>query len=284
MASHALRRTRSPRTARTAVALVASTGLALTAVAAGAAAADSVPADASAGSLHGSGTAALASGAREVITTNKAVTVNADAAVSEDVTTASAVERTEDTVAVQKAAAEKKAAEEKAAAEREAAAEEAAQQEAQAAEADAATDTAQADGAEEVATAADLTSSESSSTATSSTTVSGSSVGAAIAATALQYQGVPYVSGGSTPSGWDCSGFVQWVYAQHGISLPRTSYAQGAAGTIVSAAQAQPGDIVYYGGHVGIYVGDGMMVDAGNTRVNTIYRAVYDSPQYVHVG
>lgn len=282
MASHALRRTRSPRTA---VALVASTGLALTAVAAGAAAADSVPADASAGSLHGSGTAALASGAREVITTNKAVTVNADAAVSEDVTTASAVEKTEDTVAVQKAAAEKQVAQEAAAkkAADEAAAKNAAE-EAAAAD-DAATTTTQAEDTTAAATTtAASTSSESSSTATSSTTVSGSSVGAAIAATALQYQGVPYVSGGSTPSGWDCSGFVQWVYAQHGISLPRTSYAQGAAGTIVSAAQAQPGDIVYYGGHVGIYVGDGMMVDAGNTRVNTIYRAVYDSPQYVHVG
>ncbi|ETJ42508.1 NLP/P60 family protein, partial [human gut metagenome] len=49
-----------------------------------------------------------------------------------------------------------------------------------------------------------------------------------IVAIALQYQGVPYVSGGTTPAGWDCSGFVQYVYAQAGISLPRTSYAQGA--------------------------------------------------------
>ncbi|WP_315502093.1 C40 family peptidase [Actinomyces radicidentis] len=268
MASHALRRTRSPRTA---VALVASTGLALTAVAAGAAAADTVPADASAGSLHGSGTAALASGAREVITTNKAVTVNADAAASEDVTTASAVERTEDTVAVQKAAAEKKAAEEAAAAR---AAEEAAATE-QASAAATTPDTTTQD-------AAATTSSSGASTA--STTTSGSSLGAAIAATALQYQGVPYVSGGSTPSGWDCSGFVQWVYAQHGISLPRTSYAQGAAGTTVSAAQAQPGDIVYYGYHVGIYVGNGMMADAGNTAVDTVYRAVWGSPTYVHIG
>lgn len=115
--------------------------------------------------------------------------------------------------------------------------------------------------------------------------VPASAAGSSIAAIAMQYQGVPYVYGGSTPAGWDCSGFVQYVYAQAGISLPRSSYGQGASGTLVSAAQAQPGDIVYYGSHVGIYMGNGMMIDAGTPRTGTSYRAVYGTPiGYVRVG
>ncbi|MCL3778102.1 MULTISPECIES: C40 family peptidase [unclassified Actinomyces] len=109
--------------------------------------------------------------------------------------------------------------------------------------------------------------------------------GSSIVGIALQYQGVPYVSGGADPSGWDCSGFVQYVYAQAGISLPRTTYAQAAAGTLVSAAEAQPGDIVYYGYHVGIYVGDGMMIDAGTPSTGTVYREIWGAPSgYVRIG
>ena len=115
--------------------------------------------------------------------------------------------------------------------------------------------------------------------------VAGSANGSSIVAIAMQYQGVPYVSGGTDPSGWDCSGFVQYVYARAGISLPRTSYAQGAAGTLVSAAEAQPGDIVYYGYHVGIYAGGGMMIDAGTPATGTVYRPIWGSPTgFVRVG
>lgn len=109
--------------------------------------------------------------------------------------------------------------------------------------------------------------------------------GSSILGLALQYTGVPYVYGGSTPAGWDCAGFVQYVYGQAGIALPRTSQAQGSAGTLVSAAEAQPGDIVYYGYHVGIYAGDGMMIDAGTPETGTVYRPVWGSPiGYIRVG
>lgn len=84
-----------------------------------------------------------------------------------------------------------------------------------------------------------------------------------IVAIAMSLIGVPYVYGGTTPAGFDCSGFVQYVYAQAGISIPRTSSAQGAAGTMISYAEAQPGDLVWHAyGHVGIYAGNGMVIEA----------------------
>lgn len=89
-------------------------------------------------------------------------------------------------------------------------------------------------------------------------------------ANALNEVGVPYVWGGSSPStGFDCSGLVQWAYGQAGIQLPRVADQQEQIGTQVSSlAQAQPGDLVFYGNpayHVGIYLGNGYMVDAPNT-------------------
>ena len=86
---------------------------------------------------------------------------------------------------------------------------------------------------------------------------------------------VPYVSGGNTPAGWDCSGFVQYVFAQMGISLPHYSGAQAALGTAVpSLAEAQPGDIIANGAHSGIYVGNGMVVNALNPKAGTVYTPV----------
>ena len=80
---------------------------------------------------------------------------------------------------------------------------------------------------------------------------------------ACQFIGNPYVWGGtSLTNGADCSGFVQSVYAHFGVSLPRTSSAQRSAGYEVSYSEAQPGDIICYNGHVGIYVGDGQIVNA----------------------
>lgn len=80
-------------------------------------------------------------------------------------------------------------------------------------------------------------------------------VGSSIVATARHYLGTPYRSGGSTPAGFDCSGFTSYVYRQYGISIPRTSGGQGSCGSYVSKSQLRPGDIVSFPGHVGIYVG-----------------------------
>lgn len=108
--------------------------------------------------------------------------------------------------------------------------------------------------------------------------------GGSIADIALRYLGVPYVYGGTTPSGFDCSGFVGYVYAQAGIGLPRTSGAQGAAGHVISAAAARPGDIVAYGYHVGIYLGEGKMVHAPQPGQRVSVSAIWGSPQYVRIG
>ena len=96
---------------------------------------------------------------------------------------------------------------------------------------------------------------------------SSSGSGSSIVDYATQFVGDPYVWGGtSLTSGADCSGFTQSVYAQFGYSLPRTSYEQQNWGTEVSYADAQPGDLICYGGHVAIYMGNGQIVHASNSR------------------
>ena len=95
----------------------------------------------------------------------------------------------------------------------------------------------------------------------------GSGVGADIAAYAQTFIGVPYVYGGASPSGFDCSGFVQYVYKHFGYSLPRGSNDQYKKGTAISKSELQPGDLIFFDNgtgnptsHVGIYIGDGKMV------------------------
>ncbi|MCU1634975.1 MAG: NlpC/P60 family protein [Cryobacterium sp.] len=96
---------------------------------------------------------------------------------------------------------------------------------------------------------------------------------------AMQYQGVPYVFGGATPAGFDCSGFVMYVYAQFGVSLPHSSTAQGAAGTRISEADARPGDLVIMDGHDGFYAGNGNILHApyegASVRVQPIWTSDY---------
>ena len=106
--------------------------------------------------------------------------------------------------------------------------------------------------------------SESSSSSSSS---SSSGSGSSVVNYATQFVGNPYVWGGtSLTNGADCSGFVQSVSAPFGVRRPRTSYEQQNAGTEVSYADAQPGDLICYGGHVAIYMGNGQIVHASNSR------------------
>lgn len=108
---------------------------------------------------------------------------------------------------------------------------------------------------------------------TSQTAPSGNvAFGRQIADFALQFVGNPYVYGGtSLTNGADCSGFVQSVYKNFGISLPRTSGEQGKSGTSVgSLANAQPGDLIWYSGHIGIYIGNGQLVHASTSKTGII--------------
>lgn len=93
-----------------------------------------------------------------------------------------------------------------------------------------------------------------------------SSIASAIVADSYKYLGVKYVYGGSSPSGFDCSGFTQYLFKQYGISLPRSAAGQLYGGQKVNGlAEAQPGDIICYAGHVALYIGNNQVIHAPYT-------------------
>lgn len=119
---------------------------------------------------------------------------------------------------------------------------------------------------------------------------SSSGLGADIVATAKQYMGTRYSYGGSSPRGFDCSGFTMYIYSQYGYSLPHsaTSQWQSSSGTTVARADLQPGDLVFFCdpsrsngkacSHVGIYIGDGDFIHASSSsgvRINSLYENYY---------
>jgi cell wall-associated NlpC family hydrolase len=107
--------------------------------------------------------------------------------------------------------------------------------------------------------------------------------------TAMKYVGVPYVFGGSTPDGFDCSGFIRYVFGKSGVSMPRMADAQFELGQAVSKQRLQPGDLVFFttyapgASHVGIYLGEGKFINASSSRGVVVDRMdnSYWGPRYI---
>ena len=254
--------------------VAASSGLALTMItsAANAAGGNTQSLERSAGALSVS----PAAKAEALITQNAPIEVDADVAADADTLATSEVTTeapgpSEEELAAQ---AEAEAQAEQAAAEQ-AAAEEA--------EAQAQAEQAAAEQAESQAAPAVSTEDDAEPTAAPASSSVPQGVGSDAVAIGSNYLGTPYAWGGGAPGGFDCSGFVSYVYAQMGISLPHQSGDILNSGTVISASEARPGDILWWPGHVGIYAGNGQVLHSTPGPGVSITN-IWGSPTYLRVG
>ena len=251
--------------------VAASSGLALTMItsAANAAGGNTQSLERSAGAL---GIGPATAKAEALITQNTPIEVDADVVADADTPATSEVATeapgpSEEELAAQAAAEQAQA--EQAAAEQ-AAAEQAAAEQAAAEQAQAAPAVSTEDEAAE-------------STAVPASSAVPQGVGSDAVAIGSNYLGTPYAWGGGAPGGFDCSGFVSYVYAQMGISLPHQSGDILNSGTVISASEARPGDILWWPGHVGIYAGNGQVLHSTPGPGVSITN-IWGSPTYLRVG
>ena len=276
--------------------VAASSGLALTMItsAANAAGGNTQNLERSAGTLSVGPTAEAAT----LATQNAPIEVDADVVANADTLDVSEVTTeapgpSEEELAAQ-AAAEAQAQAEQAAAEaqaqaqaqaEQAAAEAQAQAQAQAEQAAAEAQAQAEQAAEAQAQAAPAVSTEdgaAEATAVSAPAAAPQGVGSDAVAIGSNYLGTPYAWGGGAPGGFDCSGFVSYVYAQMGISLPHQSGDILNSGTVISASEARPGDILWWPGHVGIYAGNGQVLHSTPGPGVSITN-IWGSPTYLRV-
>lgn len=110
------------------------------------------------------------------------------------------------------------------------------------------------------------------------------SVGSLVVEIAARYVGVPYLWGGTSAAGFDCSGFTQHVFRSAGISIPRTSTMQRNAGTVIPRSAARPGDLIWSPGHVAIYAGNGMQIDSPRPGSSVGFRQIWQSnPTFIRL-